>query len=300
MNSRRRSRVRRSRPGGGPAGPVLATAAALACTIGGAGGSAAALAAAPRSGADCSHLSWSGLAVDAARATTTTADLDGDGVREWVGLTPQAYGTGERWLLAAFVADGVVIGEIQDPGPTSSLRLTGRADVDGDGDEEVVISSPMGAYTDVVQVWGVRGCAWSPVTIGDDPSPAEFIVGASVIHGTGVRCAYRPTPTLETFSSERIDYGATHRVEVRAYAWSDLHLTAVGPPTTLVVTDDELSARWSASFACGQATSAHDAVPAPSAWSAPTAAGTGAEHSSGQPTTHPSPTAVQAQPHFTG
>ena len=139
--------------------------------------------------------------------TTTTADLDGDGVREPVALSSRAAGSTTAWPLATVIGaePRLLLTEITDLDTHQILRITGAADVDGDGDEEVLIRSGMGAYTDIVQVWGLRDCRWTPLTFAPHDEAAGFLVGASVMHGAGVRCSYgADRNVMQNFRSARI------------------------------------------------------------------------------------------------
>jgi hypothetical protein len=220
--------------------------------------------------------------------TTTTADLDGDGRRQAVTLGRSASGE-PRWILAIDSrGGGVLTATVPDPTPGQPLWLTGRGDVDGDHDEEVVIRGPAGASTEFVQVWGLVGCRWAPVTQGGTSEPTQFLVGASVMHGNGVRCTYGERAEALTYQSLRIESSDRHRVTVQRWVWSHLHLDQVGGDETVEVGDDELNARFPADFACGRPNDARDVPPTAKPTTPTTASGVKAA------------TAVRAQPRFTG
>jgi hypothetical protein len=251
------------------------------------------LGAAPRAATAAAIACPGGPAVtgtDPATATSTTADLDGDGARQSIALA-RTTGSGPRWVLATGApggGGGLLTATVPDADTGQALRLTGRADVDGDGDEEVVIRADEGASTEMVYVWGLHGCDWTPVTVGNGREMGGFLVGASVMHGDGATCTYGARNELRTYQSRRIDSTDRHRVTVQTYVWSDLHIQPSAAEETAEVSDAELTTRFPADFACGRPTSARE-VPAP-------APPTTASATKGATAVRP----VTAQPRFTG
>jgi hypothetical protein len=145
------------------------------------------------------------------------------------------------------------------------------------------------------------------LTIGDDPAPATFVVGASVMHTNGVRCVYGKQDVMLIHQSFRIGESDRHDLTVAAYTLSDLHATALGPERAVTVTSAELARDWPASFACAagrsrhpdhpdgttappDAPGAHDGGTAPTTTTVPPVAPAPAEP----------PHAVAVTPHYTG
>jgi hypothetical protein len=234
--------------------------------------------------ADVRGCAPAGPAVPGAGAATRTveADLDDDGVREVVALTGAAPG-------AAVLSVGpLAVAVVSPPGPVPAA-----ADVDGDGRDEVVIPgglSATGLLT--VQVWGVRDCAWAPVTMGDDRAPALLAYGSWRSGSQRVECGFGGEAQLRTVawtgyavSPERPE---VYEVRTTAYRWVGLHLAQVGPP---VVTETERSALPPPGFDCGRPT---DARPAPASAPTPTPRVT-----TGAPAPAP-PRGVRVTPRFTG
>jgi hypothetical protein len=227
-------------------------------------------------------------------ATHLAADLDGDGIFQFVGLVPPELSTTHTWLLVttAGTSSGMLSTPITDLGSGRPLRLVRAADVDGDGDQEVAIRSPMGASTEMDQVWGLRGCAWVPVTTGDETTPTGFLLGASAMHTDGFSCTYGERNQLHRYRTSRNPETLQHQVSTQTFDWSDLHLTPAGPETTRVVPDKALDAMTSAGFDCDRALPKGDARTA--AASTPTT-------STPSPAARPAAAApVRAQPRFTG
>src|SRR6185503_16371920 len=114
----------------GPGAAAVALAAAAATTLG----------AAPRVAAADPATCTGGPAVtptDPATASSTTADLDGDGVRQPVTLARRTD-VGGQWLLSTRAPGGGVLnGSVPDSHTAEPWHLSGPADMDGDGDEEV-------------------------------------------------------------------------------------------------------------------------------------------------------------------
>jgi hypothetical protein len=244
-------------------------------------------------------------------ASTITADIDGDGVDQPVALSSRPAGDRLAWDLVSAVGPDhrLVSTEIPDFSSIRGLYISGAGDVDGDGDDDIQIAGAGGASTDFVQVWGVRDCRWTPFTVGEDPAPTTFVVGASVMHTDGVRCVYGKQDVMLVHQSFRIGDSDRHDLTVRAFALSDLHATAVGPERTVQVTDAELGRDWPATFDCAAGRSRRPDHPggtpvAPDAHDGGTAAAT--TTTTTVPTVTPAPApaapphAVAVTPHYTG
>jgi hypothetical protein len=69
--------------------------------------------------------------------------------------------------------------------PVIAGELLGRRDLDVDGVDELFVTTGSGASTDIIGVFRIEDCRTVPVTMGG--SPAEFPVGADVLHIDGLQ-----------------------------------------------------------------------------------------------------------------
>jgi hypothetical protein len=234
-------------------------------------------------GADTGGCAPSGPAVPDGEAATVEADVDGDGVREVVTLTRTAER--DTAVLSVPAAGGPLT-----VGVTSWFPPPPRAaDVDGDGREELVLAGGNGNVgADAVQVWGVRGCTWVPVSDAYE-SPALIPVGVGRAGYFGVTCTYGEQGARLVVLQRSAPVYGWQRLTTSAYRWSGLHLEVVGS-TTEDRTVDEL-AGLPTTFECGRPTGAR---PAPTTTTTTT---TTTHPPAGQPAP---PRGVRVTPRFTG
>jgi hypothetical protein len=188
-------------------------------------------------------------------ADVAYADLDGDGSPQPVALGTRVTGSGGvAWDLVGLVgADQQPVGvELTPLDKTAPMRIYDVADVDGDGDEDVVIAERGGASSEWVQVWGMRDCRWTQMTLAPDNAPISFLLQGGVTDTSGLRCVYETggRKMMHNWRASRIRDTERHELTFGTFTMTDLHLTGVGQDVTIVVTDEQLARDWLPPFSC--------------------------------------------------
>jgi hypothetical protein len=115
------------------------------------------------------------------------------------------------------------------PAPTSECHdpvvggeVLGRRDLDADGVHELFVKTGSGASTDLIGVFGVEDCRAVQLTMGG--SPAEFPVGAALLHIDGLQAS---SDTLVVYSGTSTD-GEAFDVAGRRLRLDSGALTQIG------------------------------------------------------------------------
>ena len=106
--------------------------------------------------------------------------------------------------------------------PVVEGQVLGRRDLDADGVDELFAQTGSGASTDVIAVFSVEDCQAVQLTMGG--SPAEFPVGAAVLHIDGLQVR---TDTLVVYSGTSTD-GQAFDVTGRTLRLDSGALTEIG------------------------------------------------------------------------
>ena len=97
------------------------------------------------------------------------------------------------WQHARILSSG-------DDDPVVAGEVLGRRDLDADGVDELFVNTGARASTDIIEVIRVEYCRTVPVTMCG--SPAEFPVGAAVLHIDGLQVS---SDTLVVYSGTSTD-----------------------------------------------------------------------------------------------
>lgn len=111
----------------------------------------------------------------------------------------------------------------------------GRRDLDADGVDELFVKTGSGASTDIIGVFRVQGCEAVQVTM--DGYPAEFPVGAAVLHIDGLQAS---SDTLVVYSGTSAD-GQAFDVTWRRLRLDGSSLTVIGSNSSTAQLGDDLS-----------------------------------------------------------
>jgi hypothetical protein len=106
--------------------------------------------------------------------------------------------------------------------PVVGGEVLGRRDLDADGVDELFVKTGSGASTDIVGVLRVEGCLAVQVTMGG--SPAEFPVGAALLHIDGLQAS---SDALVVYSGTSTD-GEAFDVAWRTLRLDSGALTEIG------------------------------------------------------------------------
>ncbi len=113
-----------------------------------------------------------------------SADLDGDGAPDTVYLVQHDEGW---FVVAELAAGGGAQVDLVGVERRSFVRVLGGADIMGNGSEDVVVVTSVGAYTEQVGFVRLADCDLFELAF-DDSSPARFLTGASVSNGEALYC----------------------------------------------------------------------------------------------------------------
>lgn len=112
------------------------------------------------------------------------ADLDGDDAPDTVYTVQGAEG----WTVVADLADGDrVMVELVGVDRRSFARVLGGADIMGEGTDDLVVVTSVGAYTEQIGFVRLADCELFELAF-DDSSPARFLTGASISNGEALVC----------------------------------------------------------------------------------------------------------------
>jgi hypothetical protein len=118
--------------------------------------------------------------------------------------------------------------------PVVGGEVFSRRDLDTDGVDELLVKTGAGASTDIIKVFRVEGCEALQVTMGG--SPAEFPVGAAVIHIDGLQAR---SDTLVVYSGTSTD-GLAFDVTWRTLRLDGSALTEIGADSGTAQLGDDL------------------------------------------------------------
>jgi hypothetical protein len=179
------------------------------------------------------------LPAGVANRSAIRADLDGDGAADDVVAfaVRSPAGAGDWRIRVSFAAGGGTESVLaEDPAP-GVVRVLGSAALGGTeqapGPVTLFAWTGSGASARIVGLFRVAGCALAPLTSADG-QPAAFMVGGSVGHQEGLRCAVvGGRSALVEVLSEPV--GPSYRVTRLPYVPTGTAIAPVGPAT---VTDE--------------------------------------------------------------
>jgi hypothetical protein len=165
-------------------------------------------------------------------------DVDGDGAADGVMVTATE-------VTVALSGGGRVSAPIADsdlPKPA----VSGLADLDRDGRNEVWLETARGASTSFVQAYRYDGAALRELTY--DGGHIRFGIGGSVTHGDGFTCTDNGSLVVSTAES---DDGSTYRVRRRTFRVSGATLVLALETVATTTSRDDARVRSAYQVDCG-------------------------------------------------
>lgn len=174
----------------------------------------------------------------AARRVAAPGDVDGDGATDGVSVTATT-------VTVALSTGGSVSAPIVDsdlPRPA----VSGLADLDRDGRNEVWLETARGASTSFVQAYRFDGTALRELTL--DGGHIRFGIGGSATHGDGFTCTESGELVVTTAES---DDGSTYRVRSITYRVAGTVLQRVLETTSAAPSLEDPRVRAAYQVDCG-------------------------------------------------
>lgn len=198
--------------GGGDGVDAPATTSAPAATASTAGAGPATTAAA--GGETCDAPAAPGPA---------TGRLDGLALGGGSGGVATTHRGGDGWHLRVELGGGRgTVDELLTTAPSDTASVAGARDLDGDGDDELLVVVARGAAAEIYGVYDLDGCDLEAVQL--DGAAAELAVGGGVVELHGLRC--EPDGGLTELTARSED-GLAYSTSTRTFALRDGTLVPV-------------------------------------------------------------------------
>jgi len=173
----------------------------------------------------------SAIAPDPARqlGTSSTADIDGDGIQDRVRLAADPAGPVgcTAFVVVEFIGAPVAAAPVWQAGPEAGLpqpRIHGFADIDGRGGDEILVEEGAGASTQFVGAFVFldddlkRMTTEGGIVPGAGPLADLFPYGGSVGHAEAVDCTAEGVVVSTAVPADETGGSVRYEVERRFYA----------------------------------------------------------------------------------